>query len=66
MPSEKLFVSALLYLDCYYNEYHVKQTASLYSFLAFETCAFLLVSLVLFSWFILNRFISNYLDQTFP
>ena len=62
------FVSALLHLDCYYNEYSTKQTASLYLKLSLK-----LVFLVCFCYFgkdksllILNLFTSEYLDQIPP
>ena len=41
------FVSALHYLDCYYNKHPVKQTASLYLKLPFEL-AYFSVFLVIF------------------
>ena len=57
------FVSALHNLDCCYNEYPVKQTASYYLELSLKP-AFFRVFLILL--LILNFFISGYLDQIFP
>ena len=41
------FVSALQYLDCYYNEYTVNQTVSLYSKLPLKPAFFFSVFLLL-------------------
>ena len=62
------FVSALQCLGCYCNEQLVKQTASLYLKLPLKP-AFL--ECFCYSWkdkslFILNLFISKYIDQSLP
>ena len=62
------FVSALYYLDCYYNAYLMKQTASLYLKLPLNS-----IFLVCFCYIwkdtfllVLDLFISEYLDRSPP
>ena len=57
------FVSALYYLDCYYNEYPVKQTTSIFMKLPLKPAFF---SMLLLFLDVLNLFISEYLDQIPP
>ena len=61
------FVSALQYLDCYYNEYLVKQTGVLYLKLplklATKTKNMFFIIFGKIRLLILNLFISEYLDQ---
>ena len=60
------FVSVFQYLDCCYNEYPVKHSASLY--LKFPLKSAFFVARFCYFWedksfFILHLFISEYLDQ---
>ena len=59
------FVSALLYLECYYNECLVKQTASLYLKLSLKPAFFKSnKNIVIFGKLsLLFSFISQYLDK---
>ena len=62
------FTSALKYLYCYYNEYSVKQTISLYLKLPLKP---LFIIAFLYFWkdgalLTLNLFISEYLCQILP
>ena len=62
------FLSALQYIDCYYNKYPMKQTTSLYLNLSL-TPAFLVCFCHFWndkSELMLNLFISEYLDQIPP
>ena len=64
--STNILEGLCVYLDCYYNEFSVKQTAALYlKFplrLAFFSVRFLFLERLLFAYFILSYFWINRLN----
>ena len=62
-----ILFSAFQYLECYYNEYPVKETASLYLKLLLKPAFYMNKSIVIFGNFSLLSFlISEYSDKILP